>query len=91
MNHRETDIDERLARLADATRNVAPRPDFTARVMLAVQAEREPIFVGLLARAARRFVPVAALAAAVAVVWAVRTDDSLDEVLATYDATELPW
>lgn len=90
MNHRD-DIDERLARLAEATRDIAPRPDFTARVMRAIEAEREPVFVGLLARAGRRFVPVAAIAAAVAVMWAAETDDSFDEAIATYDATEWPW
>lgn len=91
MNHRDTDIDERLARLADATRDIAPRADFTARVMSAVQAERGPLFVRVMAQAGRRFLPVAALAAAVALFWAARADDSLDEVLATYETTELPW
>jgi len=91
MNDREVDIDERLAHLAAATRDITPRADFTARVMQAVQAEQGPLFVRAMVRAGRRFVPVAAIAAAVALVWAVRADDSLDEVLATYDATELPW
>lgn len=33
MNDREVDIDERLAHLAAATRDITPRADFTARVM----------------------------------------------------------
>lgn len=92
----DPEIEERLGRLAKATENVRPRADFTAKVMGAVNAEKtkpapsdwwsDVPFV------ARRLLPVAAIAAAVGIAWAVRTSGDVDTAFAnSYDSMELEW
>jgi hypothetical protein len=80
-----------LDELLEKTKDVKPRDGFPDRVMHAVQAER----VGLLAfvpRASRRFVPIAALAAAAAVVWAVTAIRDADDATASSDdSVEVAW
>ena len=89
MNEPE-DIEQRLSRLAGATDALRPNPGFSARVMLAIEAEAAPSFLEATWFSARRLVPVAAIAAALAVVWAVQVDSSVDDELATsYAAVEL--
>lgn len=86
----QEDIEQRLARLAGATDALRPSAGFSARVMLAVDAEATPSFLEAAWSSARRMVPVAAIAAALAVVWAVQVDNSVDDELATsYAAVEL--
>ncbi len=91
------DIDERLAKLGKATQGVRPRPGFTAKVMSAALAQapaaaRTPDWWSDVPRVARRLIPVAAIAAAVGVVWAVRATSDVDTALAdTYDTVELEW
>lgn len=91
---RETDeaMDERLARIGQATASLRPRPGYDDRVMRAVQASRGAgAFDGVL-RAARAVMPVAVMAAALAVGWAVRTDRAADMALASsFDAVEMEW
>lgn len=81
------DLDE----LLEKTSGVGPRTGFSDRVMHAVEAER----VGPLAfvpRASKRFVPVAALAAAAAVVWAVTAIRDADDATASSDdSAEVEW
>jgi len=81
------DLDE----LLEKTKDVGPRAGFSDRVMRAAEAER----VGLLAflpRASKRFVPIAALAAAAAVVWAVTAMRDADDATASSDDTaEVEW
>jgi hypothetical protein len=94
VNDRDDDIDARLARLGKATENVAPRPDFGARVARAL--EREPQRGGVLlelGKPARRILPALALAAAVSLVWAVESDQTLDDELSFYadESVELEW
>ncbi|CAN5741876.1 hypothetical protein BH09MYX1_BH09MYX1_31910 [soil metagenome] len=90
-------IDERLARLTKATENVRPRPDFTARVMSAATASAPPKveldgFWAQLPRAARFFIPAAALAAVGAIGVAVQNQTDVDDAMAaTYDEAELEW
>ncbi len=93
MKHIDEDIDERLERLASATRGVRPRTDFGARVMQAIEHEREAGWLQDVLRSARRVIPVAALAAAVTVFWAIRSESSFDEAIAASldDAVELEW
>jgi hypothetical protein len=86
----QEDIEQRLARLAGATGAVRPSAGFSARVMLAIDTEAAPSFLEAAWFSARRLVPVAAIAAALAVVWAVQVDNSVDDELATsYAAVEL--
>ncbi len=91
----DQDVDERLARLAKSTDNVRPRADFTARVMSAVSAEKaRPAsdWWSDVPYVARRLLPVAAIAAAVGIVWAVRTSNDVDTAFAdSYDSMELEW
>ena len=91
----EEQIDERLARLTKATETVRPRADFTARVMSAATASAKPELDGFwtqLPRAARWFIPAAALAAAVAIGVAVSNQGDVDDAMAaTYDEAELEW
>lgn len=84
------DFDQRLARLSSATNALRPSAGFSARVMLAIEHEASPSFLESTWFSARRLLPVAAIAAAMAVVWAVQVDGSVDDELATsYAAMEL--
>ena len=86
----QEDIEQRLARLSGATERLRPSAGFSARVMLAIDTESAPSFLEAAWFSARRLVPVAAIAAALAVVWAVQVDNSVDDELATsYAAVEL--
>jgi hypothetical protein len=93
MTERDDEIDVRLARIGEATRGIRPPADFGARVMKALEPETQGIFVGgTLWTVGRRLVPIAALAAVAALVWAVRTDAAVEDALATsYDVTEVEW
>ncbi len=79
----QEDIDRRLARLSDATEGLRPSAGFSARVMLAIDAQPAPGIFETAWFSARRLVPVAAIAAALAVVWAVQVDGTVDDELAT--------
>lgn len=86
----QEDIEQRLARLSGATDALRPSAGFSSRVMLAIEAEAAPNFLEATWLSARRLLPVAAMAAALAVVWAVQVDGSVDDELATtYAAVEL--
>jgi hypothetical protein len=87
----ERDIDTELERLTKATESIRPRPDFTARVMGKIAGEQSFWFE--LPRVARVLVPLAALAAAVGVVWGVATSDVVDTALADGDddGVEVTW
>jgi hypothetical protein len=86
------EIDERLERLRSATDGVRPRADFSARVLGAVSAKAKPAvdFWSQLPRAARWFVPVAALTALVSLGLAAsdRTDVD-DAVVANWDEADV--
>ena len=79
----QEDIDQRLARLSGATEGLRPSPGFSARVMLAIDTQHAPSIFEAAWFSARRLVPVAAIAAALAVVWAVQVDGTVDDELAT--------
>lgn len=86
------DIDIELARMGKATAGILPRADFSERVMQAIEAERRPLWHRAMGRAGQRLLPVAALAAAIAVVWAAHYESALEDLLATsYETTELEW
>ncbi|HEY2407603.1 MAG TPA: hypothetical protein VGI10_16455 [Polyangiaceae bacterium] len=82
-----TDLDDgserELARLLTATDGLRARPGFNARVLAALGRERMPGFIELALSSSRRALPFAILAAALATVWAVQTDRSVDDELAT--------
>lgn len=77
------DIDQRLARLGRGTEALRPSAGFSARVMQAISAEAAPSFLESAWFSSRRLLPVAAIAAALAVVWAVQAERSVDDELAT--------
>lgn len=84
------DIDQRLARLARSTEALRPSAGFSARVMSAVALEATPSFLESAWFSSRRLLPVAAIAAALAVVWAAQVDRSVEDELATsYASVEL--
>ena len=79
----QEDIEQRLARLSGATQAVRPSAGFSARVMHAIDREAAPSFLETTWFSARRLLPVAAIAAAMAVVWAVQVDGTVDDELAS--------
>jgi len=84
------EIEQRLARIEGATNALRPSAGFSARVMLAIDQEAAPGFLETTWFSARRLLPVAALAAAMAVAWAVQVDGTVDDELATsYASMEL--
>ena len=86
----QEDIEQRLARLSGSTSALRPSAGFSARVMLAIEREAAPSFLVTTWLSARRLLPVAAIAAAMAVVWAVQVDGTVDDELASsYAAMEL--
>jgi hypothetical protein len=86
----QEDIEQRLARLSGATDALRPSAAFSARIMRALEQEAAPSFLETTWFSARRLLPVAAIAAAMAVVWAVQVDSSVDDELATsYASAEL--
>ena len=87
----QNDIDARLAALAGATEPLRPRTGFSARVMAAVAAEPSSILDDLW-RPSRRLIPLAAMAALAAVVWAVQIEGTVNEAMAvSYGAVEASW
>jgi hypothetical protein len=88
----DLEIDARLKRLRDATQDVAPSADFRVRVAAALQADRVAVrwFDDVL-RSARRSVLVAAIAAAMATIWAVRSERVFDDALGSYDTVDVTW
>ncbi len=93
MKQPEEDIDARLERLARSTEAVRPKPNFGARVMQAIEQEREIGWLQEILRSARRVVPLAAITAAVTLFWAVRSQSSFDEAMAGSwdDSVEIEW
>ncbi len=91
MTDSEPNLDQRLEELGRATDAIRPRPGFDQAVMLRVLAE-QPGLADDLWSAARRLLPVALLAAALGVVWAVESDRSVDDALVFSDDTvDLAW
>ena len=90
MSPREEDVEARLARLAGETEALGPSAGFNAKVMAAIDREEPAGFIDALWASSRRLVPIAALAAAVAVVWAVQNRGTVDDALAvSYGSVDL--
>jgi hypothetical protein len=90
MSHENEDMDERLARLSDATASLGPSAGFSSRVMQRI-AEEPAAGLTALRLPAWRFFPIGALAAALALFWAVSVQGEVDEAMAVSDDTELSW
>lgn len=92
MTNRD-DMEIALARLGEATKGIVAPADFPARVMEAIDAESYPSWLSAMGRAGQRILPIAALAAAVALTWAAGGESAFDEALAaSYDAAgEIQW
>ncbi|HTM45322.1 MAG TPA: hypothetical protein VL137_10230 [Polyangiaceae bacterium] len=76
------DFDLELERLKAATAKVTARPDFSARVMAAVDREHNAVSIGLLEQlgpSARRVLPWFATIAAVIVLWATQVQPDADD------------
>jgi hypothetical protein len=85
-------VERRLGELRARTDGVRARPGFQARVMLAVAREAANAFRAELARASRRFVPVALAVSVCALVWASRGDGVTSSDLAQAELRwELSW
>jgi hypothetical protein len=90
MSDHPEDAEIRLARLRAATEGVRPRPDFAGRVARAIDHEvAEADWLSDLLRPARRLVPLAAIAAAAAVLLAMESAPARREAQAMANATEL--
>jgi hypothetical protein len=86
----EEDADVRLEQLRLATGSVRPSPDFVARVVAAVDRDAAPVgWIGDLSRAAWRLVPVAALAAAIGMVWAAQSERAWHDAVTALSAAEV--
>lgn len=91
MTNRE-DIEQRLARLTGETAALRPSAGFSARVMQAIDGEALRTkgdavpakgFWETAWLSSRRLVPLAAVAAVLAVGWAIHVESSVDDALAT--------
>lgn len=81
------DPEARLERLRLATASIRPRAAFMAHVVAAVGQDAAPVdWIADLFRAARRLVPVAALAAAIGVVWAAQSQRAWHEAVTALGA-----
>jgi hypothetical protein len=84
------DIDQRLVRLGRSTEALRPSAGFSGRVLASVAARAAPSFLESAWFSSRRILPIVAIAAALAVVWAEQVDRSVDDELATsYASVEL--
>lgn len=87
----ERDLDERLARLTQATEPLRPGPGFAERVMVEVHA-RQPGVLDELWVSSRRLLPLAMAAAVLAVGMAWQSESAVNQALAvSYAAPELEW
>lgn len=94
MSEPEDDVMARLAGLGRSTRALRPSAGFQQRVMLAAAAERRRNGSRALLRTARPFLPLAALVAALGLIWASMTERSANAAVAVSDppmTTELYW
>jgi hypothetical protein len=84
-------LDSRLERIAKSTENIFPSAGFSARVMSAI-GPRSLGVLDIATGSSRRFLSIAALAAAAAVFWAARSETSMDDALATtYGSMDVEW
>jgi len=84
------DTDARLERLKVATGSVGARPSFAARVAAAASREEAALdWMSDLLLAARRLVPIAALAAPVGMIWAVQSEHAWSQARAANASAEL--
>ena len=90
MSSGKDDLDVELARLGTATLALRPTAGFGERVMAAIQREAPVGMLDAIWASSRRMLPIAALAAAAAVVWAVQSQTTIDDALAvSYGSVEL--
>jgi hypothetical protein len=99
MTDESRELDARFERLASATEQVGPRPDFLDRVMQAVASEGDIAvssnsadWLGGVLAASRFALGGAALAALVAIAFALQSQPvDAEETLLTYDTVEVGW
>ncbi|MGA2447356.1 MAG: hypothetical protein ABTD50_01630 [Polyangiaceae bacterium] len=90
MTDGQEDTDARLERLRRATDRIRPRADFVERVVARVERDAGATdWVGDLSRAARMLVPVAAVAAALGIVWAAHSERAWTDSLTAANTAEL--
>ncbi|HEX9621859.1 MAG TPA: hypothetical protein VF989_17055 [Polyangiaceae bacterium] len=87
----DEELDERLGRLRDMTEGLRARGGFADAVMQAVAAQPSG-WIETAWRASLRMVPVAALCAMAALIWAVQSESAVDEELAiAHGIVEMDW
>jgi hypothetical protein len=85
-------VDEELERLGRATERLRASRGFAGRVLAAVEAEATFGWIGMLNSAARRVIPLAAIAAAAAGLWAIHSEERANEAIAaSYGDVEVEW
>ncbi|HVW26825.1 MAG TPA: hypothetical protein VHC69_15760 [Polyangiaceae bacterium] len=90
MTFHDKELDSTLSRLARQTATLGPRAGFAAKVMAAIEREQPLGIIEALWTSSRRFLPIAAIAAAAAVVWAIESQTTVDDALAvTYGSVDL--
>jgi len=85
------DADARLERLRRATGSARSRPGFVDRVAAAVDREAVPDWIGDLTRAARKLIPIAAVAAALGVAWATASERAWNDAIAASADLDVEW
>lgn len=87
----DEELDERLAKLRELTEGLRARGGFTGAVMQAIATEPAGWFETAW-RASLRTVPIAALCAMAALIWAAQSESAVNEELAiAQGSVEMDW
>jgi hypothetical protein len=87
----EDNVDGKLKRLAAETESIGASAQFSTRVMQGLPRVMPSGFWTDVTASARWLVPAFALAAVVAVVWAVSSEELNTELLASTETAEIEW
>ena len=83
-------VDAKAQRLADATESLAPSAGFDDWIMSAIDAEPEASLLDRVWSPGKRMLAIGAFAAAASVMFAVQTQDQVDnDVMMAFDLVEL--
>ena len=85
------EVDEKLERLAAETAGIRASAHFSSRVMGALPAAAPSGLWLDVNAAAKWLMPVFAVAAAFAVVWAISAQEATSEAMASTETAELEW
>ena len=91
MKGAEEEVDDKLKRLATETAPIAASAHFTHRVKARLALTPPPGIWSELSSSAKWLMPVFALAAVLAVVWAASSQSLSTELMASTETAELEW